>query len=404
MRLFTVRLPAVLGTCLLVSLPLLDTSAPVHAADLARSDQDCAQLLERWATDPKAAPKRAVDACKKQLAAIAPAAGSPGDEAARAQPAAVASLDPCSGPDAASSVLCWGPWSRLAPAAAAPLVALNLPDVAVECDLISDLANQCVPKLEPVLPIEGCQPGTPCGFATIVSGVTSTGDAETTEFGAFRLASDGSDFTVSPRTGDTSDGPIDSVPMTTIVTPRPDGYGNLRASGRDGDVNSRLIARVEQDDDGDVQLAADVWTHGTRENARSGYFAWGIATSQAGLDTLNAGNVSINFAGPMSVNNATVGTMTVNFGSNPTWIGTWTNPAWRFGAGGPVTGVNLVSAPGQFSSNVTGPGSYVQGALVGEAGGPRGITHIIDVKLEGQGRIKDVGLLRDVIATPGVAP
>ncbi len=389
------RLLTLLGTLFLVTLPLLGTSTPVRGADLTRSDEDCAQLLERWATDPKAAPKRVIDTCKKQLASIAPAAGAPADPGERAT---AASLDPCSGPDAANSVLCWGPWGRLAPAAAAPLVTLNVPDVAIECDSIAALANQCVPQVVPVLPVEGCTPGTPCGFATIVSGVTSTGDPANTEFGSFRLAADGSDFTVSPETG----GDIKSVPMTAIVTPRPDGYGNMRASGREGDVNSRLIARVVQDDDGTVQLAADVWTHGTRENARSGYFAWGTATSQAGLDALNAGNVSLSFGGAMSVNNATVGAMTVNFGSNPTWTGTWTNPAWSFGAGGTVTGVNLISQPGQFTSNVTGTGNFVQGALVGEAGGPRGITHIIDVTLAGQGRIKDVGLLRDIVAGPTV--
>lgn len=363
----------------LCALPLL-----THAADAPRSDSDCAQLLERWAGDPKAAPRRVIDTCKNQLAAALPAAPA-------AEPATLANLDPCSGPAAASSVLCWGPWAALAPAAAAPLVTLDLPETPVECDLISELAAQCVPKLEPVLPIEGCAPGTPCGFATIVSGVTSTGDAEDMEFGRFDLAPDGTGFSVSPQ----SSGEINSVPMTTIVTPRPDGYGNLRAAGRQGDLNSRLIARVEQDGDGEILLAADVWTHGTRENAQSGYFAWGTATSQSGLDALNAGNISLNFAGPMSVNNATIGAMTLNFGTNPTWTGTWTNPAWSFGAGGIVTGANLISQPGQFTSNVVGTGNFVQGALVGEQGGPRGITHIIDVTLEGQGRIKDVGLLRE---------
>ena len=135
-----------------------------------------------------------------------------------------------------------------------------------------------------------------------------------------------------------------------------------------------------------------------------GCFAWGTATSQSGLDALNAGNITLNFAGPMSVNNATTGAMTVNFGTNPTWTGTWTNPAWSFGAGGTVTGVNLISQPGQFTSNVVGSGNFVQGALVGEQGGPRGITHIIDVTLAGQGHIKDVGLLRDVVPAPVIAP
>ncbi len=348
----------------IAALALLALPLQANAAT-PRSDADCAQLLERWAGDPKAAPKSEINSCKDQLAAIAPAAGPP--------PEPVAVVDPCSGPDAGSSVLCWGPWSALAPAAAAPLAALDFPDTYLQCDSgAALLAEQCVPQLEPVLPVAGCQPGTPCGFATIVDGSTSNGDAEDTAFGRIDLAPDGTAFSIDPDTGE----PIDSVPMTTVVTPRPDdGYGNLRANGRQGDVGSRLIARVEQDEDGEIVLAADVWTHGTRENARSGYFAWGTATSQSGLDALNGGNVSLNFTGPMSVNNSTTANMTVNFGGNPNWTGTWTNPAWSFGAGGTVSGPNLISLPGQFTSNVTGSGNFVQGALVGEGGVGRPRPH-----------------------------
>jgi hypothetical protein len=209
---------------------------------------------------------------------------------------------------------------------------------------------------------------------------------------------------VSPRTGDLSGGDIDSLEMTTIFSDRNDGYRNMRSRGDDGDVISRLIARVEQDDEDEILLAADIWTHGTLANPQSGYFAWGNATSQAGLDTLNIGNVSVSYSGAMSVNNATTGAMTVNFGSNPNWTGSWTNPNYSFGAGGTLSGVNLVSQPGQFTSNVTGTDSFVQGALVGEPGGAHGITHIIDVTLEGQGRIKDVGLLREVVAGPVIEP
>lgn len=385
-----------LNKLLAVAAVALFALSPQSQAATPRSDADCAQLLERWAGDPKAAPKSEINACKDQLAAIAPAAGP------RAEPAAVASapVDPCSGPGAAGSVLCWGPWSALAPAADAPLASLDFPDTYLDCDAGSELSAQCVPAIEPLLPVEGCQPGTPCGFATIVSGVTSTGEAEDTVFGRIDLASDGTDFVIRPEGG----GEITSVPMTTNVQPRADGYENLRATGRQGDVNSRLIARIVRDESDEIVLAADVWTHGTRDNAQSGYFAWGTATSQAGLDALNAGNVSLNFSGPMSVNNATTGDMTVNFGASPGWTGTWTNPAWSFGAGGTVSGANLISSPDQFTSNVTGSGNFVQGAIVGEADGPRGITHIIDVTLEGQGRIKDVGLLRDVATGPEIAP
>lgn len=366
-----------------------------------RSDADCAQLLERWATDPKAAPRSEVNACKDQLASIAPAAGpatGPSGERA-AEP--MAAVDPCSGPDAGASVLCWGPWSALAPAAAAPLASLSFADPAFDCSPGSALSEQCVPKLEPALPVAACQPGTPCGFATIVAGVTSTGDVEDTEFGRIDLNPDGTHFAIDPTTGE----PIDSVGMmATVVTPAADGYGTLRSTGREGDVNSRLVARVLQDDDGKILMAADVWTHGTRENARSGYFAWGTATSQAGLDALKTGNVSLNFTGPMSVNNATTANLTVDFGGAPAWNGTWTNPAWSFGAGGPVSGVNLISTPDQFTDNVVGSGNFVQGAIVGEPSGPIGITHIIDVNLEGHGRIKDVGLLPGVVVNPVIVP
>ena len=148
-----------------------------------------------------------------------------------------------------------------------------------------------------------------------------------------------------------------------------------------------------------IELAADVWGDGNRETreARSGYFAWGTATTQSGLNFLNGNGVSVNFAGPMSVNNGTNAAMTVNFGSQPTWSGTWTNPAWSFGAGGSVSGVNLISSPGQFTANVES--GFVQGALLGEPG-RQGLAHIIDVNVAGTGHIKDVGLLREVVAGP----
>jgi hypothetical protein len=87
--------------------------------------------------------------------------------------------------------------------------------------------------------------------------------------------------------------------------------------------------------------------------------------------------------------------MTRNFGSNPNSSGTWVNPAYAFSAGGTVTGADLISTPGQFSANVVAGESLVQGALVGEAGN-RGVAHLIDVTLAGQGLVRDVGLLREV--------
>lgn len=387
-----------------LALPVMAGAETVRTAEAPRSDADCTALIERWATDAKAAPKRVIDQCKDQLAAAAPAAPAP--EATRAMP--LAALDPCSGPNAANSVLCWGPWAAIAPAAGAPNLGPQIAAVR-DPDTRPDLADRFVPEVDPQtpeLPLGACTAGTPCGFATIVSGVTSNGDPENTEFGKFTLAPDGTRFSVDPANGADD---INSVAMTTNVMPRPDGYGNMRASGREGNEQSRLIARVAQDEDGQVQLAADVWTHGTSGNAQSGYFAWGTATSQAGLDSLNAGNVTVNYSGPMSVNNLATGAMTVNFGANPTWTGNWSQPAtatstaWSFGAGGAVTGPNLISLPGQFTDNVVGTGNFVQGAIVGEPGGPNGIVHIIDVTLEGQGHIKDVGLLREV-SGPAIQP
>lgn len=376
------------------------------AADLSLENADCAKILERWAENPNSVPKRLVDACKEQMAA-APAAVA-------AVPPPPAPVDPCTGPNAAGSVLCWGPWATLAPAAAAPVAALEFPEYPSTCETGLDYSDQCVAVLEPLSapepgpPVEGCAPGTPCGFATRVAGLTSNGDVEATEFEKFDLAADGTSFVVDPGGPDE----IQSAAMAATVTPRNDGYENLRSSNgsTDNDHQSRLIARIVRGEaDGETQapgpilLAADVWTNGSRTTSainQSGYFAWGIATSQSGLNLLNGNGVSVAFSGRMSVNEATAANMTVNFGSQPTWTGTWTNQAWSFGAGGTVSGVNLISSSSQFTSNVQ-PGGLVQGALVGEPG-QQGIAHLIDVNLTGQGHVKDVGLLRQVANGPGI--
>lgn len=392
-----------LTVCLALAAPALASSA-----EAPRTDSDCAALLERWATDPKVAPKSVIDACKAQLAgpASAPPDALLADDERRAPLAA--SLDPCSGPDAADSVLCWGPWASLAPAAGPPLLDDAVADV-LDPDIRPELANPYEPEVEPLLPpappalpLGSCAPGTPCGFATLVAGLTSTGDPENTTFQRFTMADDGTQFTVDPGGANQ----INSVPgMTTNITPREtDDYGNLRANGRNGDEQSRLVARVVQEDgpQGPILLAADIWAHGNRvTNAnQSGYFAWGTTTSQAGLNALSAGNVSVSFAGPMSVDNSTVGNLRIDFGANPVWTGTWTNPGYSFGAGGVVTGADLISEAGKFSANVVKDGSFVQGAMLGEAGQPRGVAHIINVRLADQRLIKDVGLLREVVQGP----
>jgi hypothetical protein len=333
-----------------------------------------------------------VDACKEKMTMVAPVA------AMAAAPAPEAA-DPCAGPDAASSVLCWGPWASLAPATAAPVATLEIPDFPGDCEYGNEIDSRCVATIQAPLPIDGCTPGTPCGFATIVDGVTSSADVEETNFVRFDLAQDGTSFTVDPS------GPneVNSVEMATNVQPRPDGYENLRSNGISGEEQSRVIARVVRDDDDNIELAADIWGHGNRETreAKSGYFAWGTATTQSGLNFLNGNGVSVAFSGPMSVDNGTDAAMTVSFGSQPAWTGIWTNPAWAFGAGGSVSGVNLISDPGQFTDNVQA-GSFVQGALLGEPG-RQGLAHIIDVNLAGSGHIKDVGLLREVVAGPAPA-
>lgn len=376
---------------LLAVLFLFASPLAATAAGAPQSDADCAALIERWATDPKAAPKQVINDCKDQLAR---ASALP----VAAAPVQMAAVDPCAGPGAADSVLCWGPWASVAPAAAGftpDISQASVPDRDI-CNARTEQCQPLVAEAPPELPLGSCTPGTPCGFATVVSGASSSGDPEDTAFAGFDMASDGSQFTVSPEGG----ADINSVTgMGTSVTQRNDGYENMRATGRVGDEQSRIAARVVRDDENQVLLAADVWSHGNRANqtSQSGYFAWGTATSQAGLDSLNAGNVSVNFSGPMSVDNRTVGSMTVDFGTNPAWTGTWTNPGYSFGAGGTVSGADLISQPGQFTENVIADQSFVQGVLLGEPGGARGIAHIIDVTLLNQDRIKDVGLLRDVV-------
>lgn len=365
-------------------------SLGASAADLALENQDCASILERWAENPDSVPARLVDACKEQMA-------QPAVPVAALEPAP-SIADPCAD-GGTGNVLCWGPWAALAPAAAAPMASMAIPQHTGDCDVGSGISDRCRVQLESLDPSPGpgyllapCEPGMPCGFATFVDGVTSTGDVEDTEFKRFTLDPDGTRFVVDPNGPDE----INSVAMGTNVQPRPDGYENMRANGIDGDEQSRAIARIIREGEGaDIELAADIWAHGNRSTGtgNSGYFAWGVATSASGLNLLNGEGISLTFTGPMSVNNATNASITVDFGSQPAWTGNWENPAWSFGAGGGVDGVNLLSDPTRFTSNVQA-GSVVQGALLGEPGGNQGITHIIDVRLVDGGHIKDVGLLR----------
>jgi len=366
-----------------------------HGVGLTPSKSDCVDILERWAADPSSVSQQLVDTCKDLLAADADVERAVGAES-------LAMVDPCAGPDAANSVYCWGPWSNLAPAAGgvAPVQLAAIEEPTVDPEFAQEFDRTVIEEEEPVppvpeppLPLGSCQPGSPCGFATVVAGVTGQGDSEDTAIERFDMAQDGSEFTVDPG----GENEIASVKgMETNFTTRPDEYENMLATGISGDERSLLLARVIRNGDR-IEKAADFWGDGNAvtRDANSGFFAWGIASSQATLDALNntGGGVSVAFSGPMSVNNSTNASMVINFGTQPTWTGNWTNPGYAFGAGGSVRGVDLISDSAQFTSNVQADTSVVQGVLLGEQGA-QAIAHIVDVELNGIGRIKDVGLLQ----------
>jgi hypothetical protein len=356
---------------------------PLQAADLSLLDADCETVLQRYAEDPNSVPQEALDRCRD--------AGVPAAAALAEDPFGTPGVDPCAGPVAASLVDCWGPWAALAPAAGGADTA-GFADVA-ELQPRPEIASEFNKEVEPLI-VVACTAGLPCGYATLVDGASGFADAENTEIVAFELAEDGSAFVLDP------DGNrIESAGgMQTFFAMRPDDYENLLAVGVEDDTVSRLSARVIRLPDDTLLLAADAWASGnlSTRTANSGFFAWGRAISQADLDALNNSTVprSLNFAGVMSVDNSTLASMTVNFGTSPDWSGNWTNPDYSFAAGGELRGVILVSDAARFSDNVQAD-SFVQGALLGESG-QRGIAHVIDVTLDDVGRIKDVGLLREI--------
>lgn len=377
---------------LLMTVPLLWNTA-VRASDQLPLDvAECTTILDHWVSDPKSVPKQVVEQCKQQLSAAdaaprrwpAPAAGPP------------AATDPCAGPNAGDSVYCWGPDWREPPRPAAdapPPPLVDVPDGPDTKRLAPEYEPEVLPPEEdvPELPLGSCAPGAPCGFATVVAGTTSTADAEDTRFASIALAGDGSQFSIDPG----KPGQIDSVTgMTTNYLELPDGFENLEARGRSGNEQSALVARVVRaSGDGELQVAADIWTHGNRatRTANSGYFAWGHTTTQAGLDALAGQGAIVSFSGPMSVDNRTMASMTLDFGTQAQWSGNWANPGYSFSAAGPISGVDLISDNTRFSANVL-PGSVVQGALLGEPGN-QSIAHIVEVNLSGTGLVRDVGLL-----------
>ena len=367
----------------LFAIAALAWQSPVHAqAAIDVSNQDCSAILESYAADPKSVPKALADACQDAML-LAPAAGAAalsGDDVE----------DPCSGPDAAGSVRCWGPWPTLSPQAGGPGGdSLVVPEFPIE-PRPEQLPDPSADDIDPEFPLTPCEPGLPCGFATVVAGGSGTDTAENTQFAKIELANDGSSFGIQGDGVAISSG----SDLNTEYAPRPDQFETLRA-GRATILGiltgqpSELIARVLREND-ELQVAGDFWSHNENGTENSGYFAWGRTLDQAEIDSLVAGNAELSFSGPMSVDNATIANITLNYGATSNWNGNWTNPAYSFSAGGDVTGANFLSNPSQFSSNVES--GFVQGALVG-AGGVNAVSHVIEVSLAGQGLIRDVGLL-----------
>ncbi len=391
---------------LAVLLGLFLLAGQAAATGLHLSERDCADILERWGTDPASISPHLVDTCRNMMAGVAPAAGDAGT-------ARAAATDPCADPAAADNVNCWGSWARLAPAAGGDFVPVVV--AALRPELRPENADALTPKLDdqgggeelpveppvepppPELPLGACEPGTPCGFATIVAGTNGHDDADNTAIVPFDMADDGSRFTVDPD----GEREVVSTPDMEIRSLIAKGVENIQAAGMTSEQFSLLQARVFRGDDTRIEKAADHWRNVdlVNEDAESGFFAWGKTTPQGDLDTLNNGGAgkAVTFAGPMSVDNRTNATITVQFGADPSWTGNWTNPAYSFDAGGRVTGADLMSDPAQFSSNVKD--GYVQGALMGPAGN-QAIAHAVDVELDGVGRVRDVGLLPQVPA-PG---
>lgn len=367
------------------------------AAGLALSDRDCIDILERWAADPSSVPQHLVDECRKmQGAGTAAAAGSPVPDIKPAAGKQVAA-DPCSGPDAANSVHCWGAWKSLAPAAGrvtpASFASIGPPTVC------PDLSEECTVNLaqiqEPV-PDGGCTTGSPCGFTTVVPGTSEPSTGDPSAVVPFDMATDGSQFMVDPG------GSNELISINNLV---PDTSSRThRFEGVEGGIEDKLIATTKRDEQGNIIVANGVWKHTdlvSPESSinRSGNAVFGVTSTQATLDDLNRTNggqgVSVAFAGRMTGDLATTANIVVDFGTQPAWTGNWSNSVrnFQFDAAGKVTGVNLVSDPTQFSSNVQGDRSTVQGALLGERG-DLSVLHKIDVNLISGENIKGVGVLQ----------
>jgi hypothetical protein len=344
---------------------------------LLLSQQDCEVILSSYAAAPKSVPAELAGACLNNMN-VAPTAGA-------------AAADPCSGPGAGGSVYCWGPWSVLAPAAgpAGPALANTFYEDEPRPEVLG-----LVPDIEPelVLPLGGCDPGAPCGFATVIDGLAGVADPADTSVQRFTMLDDGTSFTVAPGTAEEIQSVAD---MATNFAPRPNGVEILDAVGVESGQLSQLQARVIRPDGTNIEYAADYWGNFDINNVivNSGAFTWGNASTQADIDALNntGGGISLGFSGPMSVNGATQANFVLNFGVAPNWTGNWVNPNpdYNFSASGAMSGADFVSSPDQFSDNVQS--GYVQGALLGPLG-DQAVTHAVDVTLDNVGIVRDVGL------------
>jgi hypothetical protein len=367
---------------------------PANAQNDAQvSDTDCQSILEAAAIAPKAVAPDVVKACQEVVAA-APAINT------------TASASDCSAPGAANSVHCWGGWNALAPAGAGLAPggdSLIEPDERDLKPLLAVNGNGNDPF--PPLPIEGCTPGASCGFS-----ITATGLAPPTEVTArlekFELAEDARSFVSDPG------GPNEvqsSLEMSPVFAPIPDpatGMYFTQAQAIDfgtGEVTA-IFAHTNCDPcvaggtGSTIYFSEETWQNRDANGvANNGVFGWGIATSQADINNLNAGSATVSFSGAMSLNTDTNATITMMFGGAPTWSGNFADNGsgngHNFTAGGRTERVNFVADPTQFSSNVVNPNdAIVQGALLGRAG-DQAVVVAYDVVLAGPGRVADAGLL-----------
>lgn len=373
---------------LFLPLGLLFLATYANAASIALTEEDCMEILERYAADPESVPQHLLDECKEMLGAIQPGAGD----------AQKPTADPCADPATANSVQCWGPWAALAPAASG-FKPTNLAAID-EFDTRPELADEFTTKFElPALPLGECAAGAACGFATLAPGLSSQPDDTTaSKIVPFSLGTTGGQFGLNP--GDVVQ---DTPAFTSLEGLQSPGFpGPARFQVTNGDTGSIIIANVNSDANGELIDATGLWRHGSLtnqndNNTSAGVFAWGIASSQDVLDRLNAGNnITATFSGNMASDTRTSAMMTINFGTQPNWSGNWQNAerGFNFDARGGISGANLISTG--FSDNVTANGSYVQGILQGEEGN-QSVAHAINIILTNNGGIiKDVGTLRQL--------